>query len=579
MNRRRLATILMADAVGYTSRMAVDEEATLRLVSSALKDLQSVIADHNGRTVKTMGDGLLAEFESVANAVSAAATFQRDLSSSDGADAMPFRIGIHMGEVFPQPDGDIVGSGVNIAARLEQQAGPGCVFVSAQVFDQISGKTDEEFEEIGLCTLKGIERPQHVYAVRLPNMGDVRANAQLALPDKLSIAVLPLANRSSDPEQEYFADGLTEDLITALSGAASLFVIARNSSFAYKGQSPDMDQLQRELGVRYVLSGSVRKAGNTLRVTADLNDTDTGRSLWSKRLDGSTDDIFDFQDQIIDDVVSLILPSIQSNEAGRAISKRPNDLTAYDYLLRALDALNTGATVDAMPLLDQAITRAPTYGKALALRAWANTVNTVWAGNTDSATIRAEAIDLAQRALANAKNDPEVQGYASYVLSFYGEDTETAFTRLRSVVDRCPNFVWALVSLAAQEALRGDPARAVALCDQAERLNPRDTMAFRLHSTRALTAWVLCDWEGQLEHATRTLNLMPNMMNMMAHVIVANHLLGRWKERDRAVAEFKAKFPEYHIATHEKRLAQQKNLAGEPLAKYMDSLRAVGFPE
>lgn len=579
MSQRRLVAILLADAVGFTTRMAEDEENTLQAVTTSLGHLQALISSHDGRTVKTMGDGLLAEFVSPADAVSAAAEFQRIMSGYPADGALAFRVGIHMGDIFIQSNGDIMGNGVNMAARLEQQAGPGCVFVSSQVFEHVRDKTNEDFEDIGLCTLKGIDRPQHVYAVQLPNMGDVRANAQLALPDKPSIVVLPFANRSSDVEQEYFVDGLTEDLITALSGAAALFVIARNSSFSYKGKSLETDQLRRELGVKYVLSGSVRKSGNVLRVTAELNDTETGRSMWSKRLDGKADDIFDFQDAIVDEVVSLILPSIQNNEAAHSVSKRPDSMTAYDFLLRAIEALNTGATSDAMPLLDKAIERAPTYGKALALRAWTNTVNTVWAGNSDSEAIRTEAVGLAQRALRHATNDPEVEGYASYVLSFYGEDTEAAFARLRSVVDKCPNFVWAMVSLAAQEAIRGDRDKAIALCDQAERLNPRDTMAFRLYSTRALTSWVHCDWEGLLEHATRTLSLMPNMMNMMAHQIVANTQLGRTEELKRVIAEFKAKFPQYYVATHEKRLAQQKNLVGEPLTKYMDSMRAAGFPD
>lgn len=261
--KRRLAAILMADAVGYTSRMAQDEARSLQAASDALGILAAYIKDHGGRTVKTMGDGLLAEFASVVNAVSAAAAFQRHLATAsydvEGEPPFAFRIGIHLGDIVVQPDGDILGNGVNMAARLEQQAAPGSVLVTSQVYEQVHGKTSEAFEDIGLCTLKGIDHPVAVYAVRLPSAANSRANVQLSLPDKPSIAVLPFTNMSSDTEQEYFADGLTEDLIIGLSGAAALFVIARNSSFAYKGTSPDPDQIRRELGVKYVLTGSIAK--------------------------------------------------------------------------------------------------------------------------------------------------------------------------------------------------------------------------------------------------------------------------------------------------------------------------------
>lgn len=578
--KRRLAAILMADAVGYTSRMAQDEARSLQAASDALDILAAHIKEHGGRTVKTMGDGLLAEFGSVVNAVSAAAAFQRHLAKAtdDVEDEQPFafRIGIHLGDIVVQSDGDIVGNGVNMAARLEQQAAPGSVLVSSQVYEQVRGKLSEDFEDIGLCTLKGIDRPVAVYAVRLPSAGNSRANVQLALPDKPSIAVLPFTNMSSDTEQEYFADGLTEDLIIGLSGAAALFVIARNSSFAYKGKYPDPAQIRRELGVKYVLTGSIRKAGASLRVSAELNDSETGRSLWSKRLDGTSDDVFDFQDQIVDAVVGAIVPYIQSNETARAISKRPDDLTAYEVLLRATNALNTGATGDAIPLLDRAIDRAPGYAKALALRAWVNTVHTVWAGEADGERVRAQAIELAQRALAAGQADAEVEGYAAYVLCFYGEDIETGFKVLRSVVDRCPNFVWALVSLAAQEAIRGSAETAMDLCDQAERLNPKDPMAFRLHATRALASWAQCDWESLLTHATRTLSLMPNMWNMQAHRIVALTQLGRTDEMQSAADAFKSQFPDFRLATHEERLSKQKNLAGAPLTTWVANLRAAG---
>src|SRR5712692_6055182 len=339
---RRLAAVLAADVAGYSRLMGADEEGTLERLKALRRELvDPKIAEHKGRIVKTTGDGLLVEFASVVDAVRCAVAVQQAMperNTSVGADSrIELRIGINLGDVIVEGD-DLHGDGVNIAARIEALADAGGVFVSNTVHDHVRDRLPFVFEDLGEQQVKNIARPVRVYRVR--NIGaktpSAPAAAALALPDKPSIAVLPFANMSGDPEQEYFADGMVEEIITALSRIRWLFVIARNSSFAYKGKSPDLRQVGRELGVRYVLEGSVRKAGNRVRITGQLIDTTNGAHIWADRFDGALDDIFELQDQVASSVVGTIEPKVRQSEIERAARKPTANLTAYDLYLRAL---------------------------------------------------------------------------------------------------------------------------------------------------------------------------------------------------------------------------------------------------
>src|ERR1700704_5506845 len=329
--------------------MGRDEERTLANLKSLRKTLvDPAIAAHRGRIVKTTGDGMLVEFASAVDAARFAVEVQCDMSAQN-ADVpqdvrIEFRIGIHVGDIIID-DSDIFGDGVNIAARVENECEPGSVYVSGNAFEQIRGKTTFAFDDLGDRILKNIERPVRLYAVRgasspvttateavsrmLPN-----ANDPLPLPDKPSIAVLPFQNMSGDPEQEYFADGMVEDIITALSRFNSLFVIARNSSFSYKGKSPDIRQVGRDLGVRYVLEGSVRKAGSRLRITGQLIDSSTGAHLWADRFDGALEDVFELQEKVTEKVATALAPRLEKAEIDRSKHKTGN-LSAYDCYLRS----------------------------------------------------------------------------------------------------------------------------------------------------------------------------------------------------------------------------------------------------
>jgi len=321
---RRLAAILAADVAGYSRLIGADEGGTLERIKALRGELlDPKIAERNGRLVKTAGDGFLVEFGSVVDALRCAVDVQREMSGRNtdvpSDNRIEFRIGINVGDIVVE-DGDIFGDGVNIAARLEGLAEPGGICVSARVREDATGRLDLVFEDIGEQSPKNITRPVRVFRV----VTDKRTvpTPMLALPDKPSIAVLPFANMSGDPEQEYFADGMVEEIITALSRIRWLFVIARNSSFTYKGQATDVKQVGRELGVRYVLEGSVRKASGRVRITAQLIEAETGAHLWADRFDGEIADVFDLQDQVATAVAGVIEPTLQLAEVQRA-SRRP----------------------------------------------------------------------------------------------------------------------------------------------------------------------------------------------------------------------------------------------------------------
>jgi TolB-like protein/class 3 adenylate cyclase len=372
---RRLAAILAADVTGYSRLIGADESGTLQTLKAIRAELiDPTIAAHHGRLVKTTGDGLLVEFSSVVDDALLCATEMQagmaERNSTVPADKyIEFRIGINVGDIVVE-DGDIFGDGVNVAARLEALADPGGICVSARVQEDAAGKLDLAFEDLGAQALKNIARPVRAYRIK---SGGVSPPAQqtpiLPLPDKPSIAVLPFQNMSGDPEQEYFADGMVEEIITALSRIRWFFVIARNSSFTYKGQAIDVKQVGRELGVRYVLEGSVRKGGNRVRITAQLIDALTDAHLWADRFDGTIGDIFELQDQVASSVAGVSEPTLRAAEIRRSAERPTNDLTAYDLYLRALAlafSWEKGAIVRSLDLLEQAIEVDPQYGLALA---------------------------------------------------------------------------------------------------------------------------------------------------------------------------------------------------------------------
>ena len=482
---RRLAAILAADVAGYSRLIEADEEGTLaRLRVLRAEILDPKIAEHRGRLVKTAGDGLLVEFASVVDALRCAAEMQAATAESNaGAPAdrrIEFRIGINMGDIVVE-DGDIFGDGVNVAARLEGLAQPGGICVSARVQEDAAGRLDLVFEDIGNQALKNILRPVRVYRVvtaARPAMPQAEPRP-LPLPYKPSIAVLPFANMSGDSEQEYFADGMVEEIITALSRIRWLFVIARNSSFTYKGQAVDVKQVGRELGVRYVLEGSVRKGSGHVRITAQLIDATTATHLWADRFDGSLEDIFELQDQVAISVGGVIEPALQAAEMRRSAARPTTDLSAYDLYLRALSTfypITKERVFVALGLLEHAITIDPNYGPALSWAAICHMrlVNDGWTEAPE--TNRGKATALARQALQMAQNDPGTLANAAEALAYFGEDIGAMIELVDRALALNPSFARGWYRSGVLRVWAGQPDLAIEHVETSLRLSPRERM-------------------------------------------------------------------------------------------------------
>ena len=484
---RRLAAILAADVAGYSRLIGADEGGTLeRLRALRRQLLDPKIAEHRGRLVKTTGDGLLIEFGSVVDALRCAVDVQREMTGRNTGmppdNRIEFRIGINMGDIVVD-DGDIFGDGVNVAARLEALAEPCGICVSARVQEDAAGKLDLVFEDIGEQQLKNIVRPVRVYRVVTEACPEtLRSGADPPLPDKPSIAVLPFANMSGDPEQEYFADGMVEEIITALSRIRWLFVIARNSSFTYKGQAIDVKQVGRELGVRYVLEGSVRKAGGRVRITAQLIDALTGTHLWADRFDGSLEDVFDLQDKVASSVAGVIEPALQAAETARSADRPTNDLTAYDLYLRAYAMVLSSARQipEALCLMEQAIERDPRYGPALAWAAHCCNRLLLDGRSEDPAADRLKGADFARRALEVAGDDPSMLANAALALAYFGEDIGAMMALVDRALALNPSFArgWYVSGLLRMWA--GQPDIAIEHIEASLRLSPRARVGWSL---------------------------------------------------------------------------------------------------
>jgi adenylate cyclase len=476
--QRRLAAILAADVAGYSRLMGADEEGTLaRLKALRAGLIDPAIAGHNGRIVKTTGDGMLVEFASVVDALRCAIQWQRAMADrAQPADArIEFRIGVNLGDIIID-EGDIFGDGVNIAARLEAMAEPGGICISRTVLTQTRGKLDFPVEDLGDQALKNIAQKVHVFRV-LAQEKPVPEPAALALPEKPSIAVLPFQNMSGDAEQEYFVDGMVEEIITALSRIHWLFVIARNSTFTYKGRAVDVKQVGRELGVRYVLEGSVRKAGTQVRITGQLIDALTGTHLWADRFDGSLENVFELQDRIAVSVAGVIEPTLQAAEIRRSGERPTADLTAYDLYLRAVAAyypITKERVIEALGLLEKAILIDRRYGPALSLAAICHMHLFIHGWAEAPETTRRTAVDLAREALDVAEDDPRVLANAAFVLGNLGEDIGVMIGLVDRALALNPSFARGWFVSGLLRNFDGQHDVAIEHLETALRLSPRN---------------------------------------------------------------------------------------------------------
>jgi adenylate cyclase len=552
---RRLTAILAADVAGYSRLMGVDDEGTLAALRAHRQDLlDPKIAEHRGRIVKTTGDGILVEFASIVDAARCAIDIQRGMSARNASvphdKRIDFRVGINVGDVIIE-GGDIFGDGVNIAARLEAIAEPGGICLSGQAQENIRDKFDIEFEDAGEHQLKNIARPVRVYRVRVRGRDEPATSMHpaLALPDKPSIAVLPFQNLGGDPEQEYFADGMVEDIISGLSRIKWLFVIARNSSFAYKGKSPDIRQVGRELGVRYVLEGSVRKSAGRVRITGQLIDAATGTHLWAERYDRKSDDIFALQDEITLSVVGAIEPSLRLAEVERVKRKRPDSLDAYDLVLRALPQVFTlmpdGAS-KSLPMLERALTLEPDYATALAFAAWCHEILFVRAGMREEN--RRAMSRYAQAALLHGRDDATALTVAGFCIGLIEHDRATAFQAFDAALALSPSSALTYICGSTLFAWAGDAERAIDWGERAVRLSPFDPLGFIALGGISLGHFMRGRNAEAADAARKAIQVNPLFSVNYMCLVAALARLGNTEEAKAAVARLLGLQPSFSIS-------------------------------
>jgi adenylate cyclase len=537
--QRRLAAIMAADVAGYSRLMGADEEGTLAALKQLRRDLADPkIKEHRGRIVKTTGDGLLVEFASVVDAVRCAVEVQREMAARSAGipedRRIQFRIGINLGDIIK--DGrDIYGDGVNVAARLETLAEPGGICVNRVVRDQVRDKLDFAFEDAGEQRVKNITRPLRVYHVRpgqVPGDAMSAAQPQLALPDKPSVAVLPFTNMSGDPEQEFVSDGIAEDVITALSHYPSLFVIARNSTFTYKGQAVDVKQVGRELGVRYVLEGSVRKAGNRIRVTAQLIEAGTGNHVWAERYDRDLADIFAVQDEITQALTTALAPAIADAELRRAIRKPPESLDAWAAYQRGLWHLSKANRDDdtiAQNFFRQAIDLDPTFAPGYSALALAQLQAAAVYQKLSLAEAQSSAEALARRAVSLDGADAEARSCLGWALQARGE-LDGALVEIERALAMSPNLAVAHWQRGATLIFSGWPKEGLSALETCIRLDPRDPfMSVRLLHT-ACGLYFAREYENVIDAAKRLIRSYPDFPMIYRWPAAALGQLGRTSE-------------------------------------------------
>ena len=549
--RHRLAAILAADAAGYSRLMSGDELATVAALDAARAIFKSRIESSAGRVIDMAGDSILAIFETAAGAVAAAIAIQSDLGAA-AADVpegrrMRFRVGVHLGDIVEKDDGTIYGDGVNIAARLQTVAGPGSISVSEDVFRQVRDRIKEDFVDLGEQTFKNIARPVRAYSV-----GSTPIPAQrpaLTLPDRPSIAVLPFDNMSGDAEQDYFADGMVEDIISGLSRIKWLFVIARNTSFAYKNRAVDIRQVGRELGVRYVLEGSVRRAGNRVRIAAQLIEAGTGAHIWAERYDRALDDVFALQDELTMSVVGAIEPNLRQAEIERVKRKRPDHLDAYDLVLRAMPfayvAMDESAA-QAIPLLERALQIEPEYALAHGLAAWCYEQRYIrGARNPED---RAAAITHAHAALTTGAQDATALALGGFVIALLEHDRKTAVDAIERALALSPSNAMALGFGAAVLSVTDQRERAVEWADRALRLSPFDPLRDRPLSALSRVYFATGRFAEAADAARRAIQANPNFSNNHLYLAAALVRQGQDAGAKAAVERVIALEPKFSIA-------------------------------
>jgi len=578
---RRLTAIFAADVAGYSRLTGMDEEGThVRLKEHLRVLIDPKVAAYRGHIVKNTGDGLLAEFNSVVDAVRCAVDVQRGMAERN-SDVPPnnrieFRIGINIGDII-EDNGDIFGDGVNVAARLEAIAEPGGICVSDDAHRQLRDKLDIVFDDAGEQNLKNIGRAVRVFRVR-DRGAAASQRPTLALPDKPSIAVLPFQNLSADPEQEYFADGVVEDITMALSLFRWLFVIARNSSFTYKGRPVDVKQVGRELGVRYVLEGSVRKAGNRIRIAGQLIDAETGAHLWADRFEGALEDMFDLQDDVTSSVVGAIAPKLQHEEIKRARRKPTENLDAYDYYLRGLAKTrwSKNANSEALQLFSKAIELDPHLACAYGMAAYCYVQRKARGWVIEPVQESAEAMRMARKAVHLGGDDPVALCMGGYALAFVAHEFDEAAAFMDRGLAVNPNLARAWMFSAWLRIWRGEPDLALEHSAHAMRLSPLDPSMYAMHGAMAYAYFLAGRYDMASSCAEKAMRDNPTFLLTICTSAASNALAGRLEPARKAMARALELNPDLS-ASNLRDLAPFRR--AEDFATFAKGLRKAGLVE
>lgn len=596
-DHRRLVAVLAADVAGYSRLMGRDESGTLaRLREHRKMRFEPTLARYDGRLVKLMGDGALVEFASAVDALSAAIEFQQAMNEVDlerpQAERIVFRIGLHLGDMIVEGD-DLYGDGVNIAARLETAAPAGGIVVSRTVHEAVTGRLKATFADLGNLALKNIERPIQAFSVTWepsdwrrplsPTVEPVREQPSsvepLALPDRPSIAVLPFQNFSVDPEQEYFADGIVEDIITALSRFKVLFVIARNSSFAYKGRSPDIRQVGRELGVRYVLEGSVRKQASTVRITSQLINSENGAHIWADRLDGALENIFELQDRVTENVVGAIAPQLERAEIERSRQKPTDSLDAYDHYLRGMTSLHRGtreAIDDALARFNRALQRDPDFASAHAMAAWCHMWRKVNGWMSDRPREIAEGARLARRGIELGGDEAVALTRSGNALANLTGDVPGGIALVDRALVLNPNLASAWFLGAFLRIWNGEPDGAIAQFERAMRLSPLDPEMYRMQAGMAAAHLFAGRFDVVSSWVEKSLRQLPSFLLAVAVNAASHAFAGRTGEAQRAASDLRRLDCTLRLSNLSDWLPFQRP---KDLATLTDGLRLAGLRE
>ena len=597
--QRKLAVIFAADVIGYSRLMGRDESGTLARLREHRRDrLEPTLARYGGRLVKLMGDGALVEFSSAVDALSAAIEFQQAVNEVDPerpeTERMIFRIGLHLGDMIIDGD-DLYGDGVNIAARLETQAPAGGILISRTVHEAVTGRLKATFADLGSLTLKNIERPVQAFSVkwepsdwrrpssltlepsyeqRQPSSGE-----QFALPDKPSIAVLPFQNMSGDPEQEYFADGIVEDIITALSRFKSLLVIARNSSFAYKGRSPDIRQVGRELGVRYVLEGSVRKAASKVRITSQLIDSENGAHIWAERLDGALENIFELQDQVTTKVVGAIAPKLNQAEIERVTRKPVQSLDAYDCFLRGLAhsyVVTREAQEEAARLLYRAIQIDPDFSTPYGLATALYTIRKAQGWVVDSASEESEVRRLASHVDVIGNDDALALSWTGFSLVYVCREFDAGAALIDQALSVNQNLAQGWANRAVVSSIFGEHDAAIEQVSHAFRLSPIDPEIYRSEVTLAFAHLCLGRYAEASNWAMKALARQSNFLPAMRAATAAHALAGNMAEARRILGQMYRLDPTLTQSNYRNKSYFRRT---EDIERFVEGFRLAGMAE